>query len=115
MDMAPEFRGIPLALLLSVVGVAADAVLKVASAKQHPFLNGWFVLGCALTGAFAAGWVLLMQTMKIAAAGIVYAVTSALLLVAVGVVVFREQLSAGEITGVVMALCAVVLLGRLTG
>ncbi len=113
--MPPQFRGIALALLLSGVGVAADAVLKVGSAKQHPFLNGWFVLGCALTGVFAVGWVFLMQAMRIATAGIVYAAVSALLLVVVGVVVFKEQLSAGEITGVAMALGAVVLLGRLTG
>lgn len=113
--MAPEFRGIALAVLLSVVGVAADAVLKLASAKQHPFLNGWFVLGCALTGTFAVGWVFLMQAMKIATAGIVYAVASALLLVVVGVAFFDERLSSSEITGVAMALGAVVLLGRLTG
>jgi len=53
--------------------------------------------------------------MKIATAGIVYAVSSALLLVLVGVVCFGERLTASEVTGVAMALGAVVLLGRLTG
>jgi drug/metabolite transporter (DMT)-like permease len=104
-----------LALLLSGVGVAADAVLKLASARERPFLSGWFLLGCALTIAFAVGWIFLMQNMKIATAGIVYAVASALLLVSIGVVFFEERLSASELTGVAMALIAVVLLGRLTG
>ena len=73
------------------------------------------MLGCVLTAAFAVGWVFLMQSMKIATAGIVYAVSSALLLVLVGVVCFGERLTASEVTGVAMALGAVVLLGRLTG
>jgi drug/metabolite transporter (DMT)-like permease len=113
--VTPEVRGLTLALFLSIVGVAADAVLKVASAREHPLLTGWFALGCALTGVFAIGWVFLMQTMKIATAGVVYAVASALLLVLIGMVFFEERLSASEITGVAMALGAVVLLGRLTG
>lgn len=104
-----------LALALSGVGVAADAVLKIASSREHPLLTGWFALGVLLTAGFAVGWVFLMQTMKIATAGIVYAVASALLLVLIGVAFFGEQLSASELTGVAMALGAVVLLSRLTG
>ncbi|HTJ19011.1 MAG TPA: SMR family transporter [Steroidobacteraceae bacterium] len=113
--MTVEFRSLALAIALSGVGVAADAVLKLASSRTHPFLTEWFVLGCVLTAAFAVGWVFLMQSMKIATAGIVYAVSSALLLVLVGVVCFGERLTASEVTGVAMALGAVVLLGRLTG
>ena len=113
--MTPEARGMILALVLSGVGVAADAVLKIASAREHPLITGWFALGCALTAAFAVGWVFLMQTMKIATAGIVYAVASALLLVLIGVIFFEERLSASEVTGVAMALGAVLLLSRLTG
>jgi multidrug transporter EmrE-like cation transporter len=53
-----------------------------------------------------------MQNMKIATAGVFYAATSALLLVAIGTLFFGERLTPGETTGVVMAACAVVLLGR---
>src|SRR5262249_11391278 len=111
----PEARGLALALILSGVGVAADAILQIASARGHPLLAGWFALGLALTAGFAIGWVFLMQTMKIATAGIIYAVASALLLVFIGVFFFEERLSASEVAGVAMALGAVVLLGRLTG
>jgi multidrug transporter EmrE-like cation transporter len=114
-DVPPHLRGVALALILSVVGVAADAVLKLAAARARPLLSGWFLLGCALSVTFAVGWVFLMQNMKIATAGIVYAVASALLLVFVGVVFFEERLSASEMTGIAMALGAVILLGRLTG
>lgn len=112
--MAFDTKGLLLALLATVIGVSADALLKLASADRNPFWNRWFFLGCALTGAFAVVWVLLMQNMKIATAGIFYAVTSALLLVVIGTVFFGERLSAGEVTGVVMATGAILLLGRLT-
>jgi len=112
--MAPEVRGVLIALLLSAVGVAADAVLKLASARPRPLLNGWFLLGCALSVVFAVLWVFLMQHMKMATAGIFYAVASTLLLVVIGVSFFGERLSSGEMTGMAMALCAVILLGRLT-
>jgi hypothetical protein len=42
------------------------------------------------------------------------AATSALLLVAIGTVFFGERLTPSETTGVVMAACAVLLLGRVT-
>jgi len=113
--MSPQIRGMVLALILSGIGVAADAVLKVAAARERPLLSGWFAVGCALSVTFAVGWVFLMQQMKIATAGIVYAVASALLLVFVGVVFFEEKLSPSEMTGIAMALGAVILLGRLTG
>ena len=100
------------AILLSVVGVAADAVLKLASAHRTPFFNAWFALGCALSGVFVILWIHLMQNMRIATAGLIYAVASALLLVAIGVTFFGERLTASELTGVVMAMGAIVLLGR---
>jgi drug/metabolite transporter (DMT)-like permease len=111
-QMVFEWRGLLLAFIATIVGVSADALLKVASAERTPFWNRWFLAGCVLTGGFVVVWVLLMQTMKIATAGVFYAATSALLLVVIGTMFFGERLTPGETTGVVMAACAVVLLGR---
>jgi drug/metabolite transporter (DMT)-like permease len=111
--MAFDWKALLLASLATVIGVSADALLKLASAERNPFWNRWFFLGCVLTGCFALVWVLLMQSMKIATAGLFYAVASALMLVVIGTVFFGERLSAGEVTGVLMATGAIVLLGRL--
>jgi multidrug transporter EmrE-like cation transporter len=108
-----DWKGLMLALLAAFIGASADAVLKLAAAERLPFWNRWFFCGCVLSGAFVIVWVLLMQTMKIATAGIFYAVVSALLLVAIGALFFGERLNAGEMTGVVMATLAILLLGRL--
>lgn len=111
--MLLDWKSVLLALLASGLGVSADALLKLASAEHTPFWNRWFFLGCLLSGAFVVVWVLLMQTMKIATAGLFYAVVSALLLVAIGTLLFGERLNAGEVAGVVMATFAVLLLARL--
>ena len=107
------YGGVFLAILLSVCGAAADALLKVASQQSHPFLNVWFMLGALASITFAIGWVFLMQVMKLGTAGVLYAVSSSLLLVAIGYLVFGERLSPSEVTGVAMAVGSFVLLGRL--
>ncbi len=107
------YGGVALAILLSVLGAAADALLKAASNQPQPFLNIWFVLGSLTTISFALGWVFLMQVMKLGTAGVLYAVSSSLLLVAIGYLVFGERLSTAEVTGVVMAVGSLMLLGRL--
>jgi multidrug transporter EmrE-like cation transporter len=111
--MGIAWKSLGLVVALAVVGVGADAFLKMAGLQAKPFWNRWFLLGLTCSMGFAVIWLLLVQTMKLATAGVVYAVTSTLLLVCVGVVFFGERLSGAESTGVVMAVLAVVLLGRL--
>lgn len=107
------YGGVGLAILLSMLGAAADALLKTASHQPQPFLNLWFALGAIATIAFAIGWVFLMQVMKLGTAGVLYAISSSLLLVGIGYLVFGERLSTAEVTGVAMAVGSFVLLGRL--
>jgi drug/metabolite transporter (DMT)-like permease len=107
------YSGVALAILLSLLGATADALLKAASQQAQPFLSLWFVLGSVATIGFAVGWVLLMQLMKLGTAGVLYAVTSSLLLVVIGYLVFGERLNTAEVTGVAMAVGSFVLLGRL--
>jgi drug/metabolite transporter (DMT)-like permease len=108
------WKSVLLAAALSLVGAAADSVLKIASEQARPFWNRWFLLGLLISGAFAVLWVLLVQSMKFATAGLICAMTSMLLLVGIGVLCFGERLNESELTGVAMAVLAVVLLGRVT-
>lgn len=109
-----SYGGVALAILLSLLGVTADALLKAASQEQQPFLNLWFALGSVATVAFAVGWVFLMQLMKLGTAGVLYAVSSSLLLVVIGYLIFGERLNTAEATGVAMAVGSFILLGRLS-
>lgn len=108
------WKSVLLAVVLSLMGTTADSLLKLASEQSRPFWNRWFLLGLLLSGAFAVLWVLLVQLMKLATAGIFCAMMSMLLLIGVGVICFGERLNEAESAGVVMALLAVALLGRVT-
>jgi small multidrug resistance pump len=101
---------IVLVIALSCVGVVADAVLKLASSQREGILSKWLFVGVGLSCVFAVGWVFLMRVMKLATAGVIYGVTSAVLLCLVGVIFFGEKLSAIECAGVATATFAIILL-----
>jgi drug/metabolite transporter (DMT)-like permease len=97
---------------ISCLGVAADAVLKLASSEQSLLRSKWLLCGLSLSCVFAIGWVFLMREMKLATAGIAYGVISALLLCVIGVLCFGEKLSRSELAGIAAGAVAIVLLGR---
>jgi len=96
----------------SVVGVLGDYFLKLASGEANSLRSKWFYIGFAVYASTAFGWVFVMKHLKLATIGVVYSVSMILLLTAVGVVGFRESLSAYEIVGLVMAIGSLVLLMR---
>ena len=96
----------------SVVGVLGDYFLKLASREEDSLRTPWFYVGFALYAATAFGWVFVMKHLKLGTISVLYSVSMVVLLTAVGVVVFRETLSAYEVVGLVMALAALVLLVR---
>lgn len=100
-----------LVLALSCIGVLADAVLKLASTQRNVMFSRWLLAGLLLSCTFAVGWMLLMRVMKLSTAGVLYGVTSALLLCLIGVVFFEERLSGTEIAGIATATLAIILLG----
>lgn len=99
-------------IAFSVVGVAGDYFLKLASRQEHSFRTPWFYVGFGVYATTAFGWLFVMKHLKLATISVVYSMSMIVLLTAVGVVFFRESLGAGEIIGLVMALAAMVLLVR---
>jgi len=96
----------------SVVGVLGDYLLKLASAHKNPLRAGWFYVGFAVYASTAFGWVFVMRHLKLATIGVVYSISMILLLTGIGVVFFREPLSAPEVVGLLLAIAALVLLVR---
>jgi drug/metabolite transporter (DMT)-like permease len=109
--MSKAQTAIALVLALSCIGVLADAVLKLASAQRNVMLSKWLFVGVLLSCSFAVGWVFLMRVMKLATAGVIYGVTSAVLLCLIGIVFFDEKLSGIELVGIATATLAIILLG----
>ena len=99
-------------IAFSLIGVVGDYFLKLASARERSLTTLPFFIGFAVYASTAFGWVFVMKHLKLSTVGVVYAVTMILLLTGMGVVVFRESLSYAEIAGLLMAIGALVLLGR---
>ena len=99
-------------IAFSVVGVLGDYFLKLASAREQSLRTSWFYLGFALYASTAFGWVFVMRHLKLATISVLYSVSVILLLTVVGVVMFKESLNYFELTGIVLAIAALVLLMR---
>jgi multidrug transporter EmrE-like cation transporter len=98
----------------SAIGVLGDYLLKLASVQKHPLRSGWFYVGFAVYSSTAFGWVYVMRHLKLATIGVVYSVSMILLLTGIGVIAFRESLSAYEVAGLVLAVTSLILLIRFT-
>lgn len=110
--MKPSSIALIIVFVITLVGIVSDYFFKRASAENSPFVTKWFLIGLAIYGANAVGWVLAMQKAKLAFVGSIYCVVTVLFLTAMGYFLFDEKLSPGEIVGVAMAICSVILLVR---
>ena len=110
--MEKSTLAIAVTIAFSVVGVFGDYLLKLSSSHENPLRTRWFYAGFAVYASTAFGWVFVMRHLKLATIGVVYSISMILLLTGIGVVVFRESLSASEIAGLVMAIAALILLVR---
>ena len=99
-------------LAFSLVGVAGDYFLKLASAHENVLKTQAFYVGFCLYASTAFGWVFVMKHLKLATISVVYSVSMVLLLTGIGVAVFGETLSSSEITGLILAIASLILLMR---
>jgi drug/metabolite transporter (DMT)-like permease len=112
MENEQKTLAIVVTIAFSLVGVCGDYFLKLASAQPQALRSKWFAVGFAVYASTAFGWVFVMKHLKLATIGVVYSVSMVLLLTGVGIVFFRESISAYEIAGIAMAIGSLVLLVR---
>ena len=110
--MEARHTAILVAIGLSAVGVLADYLLKLASQHSPSVASKWFWLGLIVYAGMAAGWVYVMRHLSFAQLGVVYSVSTVLLLTLVGVLVLREPLRGAELIGACMAVGSLMLLAR---
>src|SRR5215813_10142009 len=90
-------------IAFSIVGVAGDYFLKLASEDENSFKAKWFYIGLIIYSSTAFGWVFVMKYLKLGTIGGVYSISMIVLLTAMGVLLFRETLSYYEIAGLILA------------
>lgn len=108
--MPIEKFAVVITILLSAVGVLADYFLKLASEQSPSVPTRNFIIGFLVYSSTAFGWVFVMKHIKLASIGVVYSVSTALLLTLLGVLVFKEALKWQEYLGVAMAVGSILLL-----
>jgi multidrug transporter EmrE-like cation transporter len=99
-------------IVLSVLGAVADSFIKIAGQRSPAHLM-WLGLGALFYVLSVPGWFFVMRKVPLSVVGALYAASTVLLLVGIGVVGFHERLSATEVLGVTLALMAIMVLRRL--
>jgi len=99
-------------VLLAIVAstLFGDYLIKLASDEDGGLASLRFVFGMVLYGLPAIGWFFLMRSHSLAAIGVLYSVTTLLLLAALGTIVFKEAFGTREIFGLSLAVAAVVVM-----
>jgi drug/metabolite transporter (DMT)-like permease len=110
--MEKSSLAVAVTIAFSFLGVLGDYFLKLASANENPFKDRWFYIGFVVYASTAFGWVFVMKHLKLATIGVVYSIAMILLLMGIGMVLFREPLNYYEIAGMVMAIGSLILLMR---
>jgi small multidrug resistance pump len=100
------------AAVMSGVGIVGDYFLKRASGEPSPLTTRFFLAGLVLYSSTAFAWVYVMRHLKLATIGVIYSVCMILMLAGMGVLFFGEKLSAYEVTGIILAIAAILLLAR---
>ncbi len=100
-------------LALSLIGVIADYFIKLAGSTNSRTLEiEYFIAGLVIYAATAFGWFYVMRHIKFATLGALYAISTVIMLVIVGVFFFKEQLHPMEIVGIGLAVVSLILLAR---
>ena len=95
-------------LTLTVIG---DYCIKSASQNDNGLQSSLFLFGAALYGLPAIGWYFLMRTNSLAALGVIYSSATVVTMALLGALVFKEALSIRDVSGIVLAIAAVIVIG----
>ena len=96
-------------ILISAITVYADFFVKKASLLSNVW-NKWLLAGAFIYGLTAIGWVFTLREAKLSTLGVIYGVSTIILVVALSVFVFHEKLSTLEIIGILLGIISLVIL-----
>lgn len=99
-------------VLLASIGVLGDYFIKLSGSEMRHINYTYFLIGMIIYALTAFGWFYAMRHVKLSTLGIFYSITTVVLLVFVGVVLFKENLSIYEIIGVILGIISIIILAR---
>ena len=101
-------------ILLAVTGATllGDYAIKISGMRPRGLLSIEFAAGLILYSLPAIGWFFLMRNHTLAVIGVLYSMTTIVLLVGLGVFVFKEPFGLRDAIGVGLAVLAVVIMNH---
>lgn len=100
------------AFALSVITVVGDVLIKTAADKSQWQGIGFLVCGAVIYAMTAFGWFYVMRSEELTDVGVLYGVSTVVLLFLVSAFYFKEHIAFMEIVGLVMAVTALFLMLR---
>ncbi len=98
---------------LAGVGVLGDYFIKLSGNGSKYISYPYFFTGMAVYALTAIGWFYTMKHIKLSSLGIIYSLTTVILLTIIGVLLFREKLNIYDIVGIVLGITSIFILARL--
>ena len=97
---------------LSIVTVFADALIK-SSSLQDGF-SGWhkLLIAAVIYALTVFGWFFVMKKVKLSTIGVLYGLSTIILLTLVSVFFFKEKINFMEIIGIGLAITSLIILSR---
>ncbi len=99
-------------VLISAVTATGDYFMKLAGNTEKYMDLKWFLIGLFLYLITAFAWFVAFKSIKVSSIGVIYGITTAVILAMIGVIFFHEKLSPVEIIGVILGLLSLILLLR---
>jgi small multidrug resistance pump len=99
-------------IFLSGFAVIGDYFLKIAGNGPKYVNYRYFLIGMFVYALCAFGWFFIMKHVKLSTIGVVYSISTVILLALVGFFVFNEQLSLYDIIGIVLGIISILILIR---
>ncbi len=106
------FGGIFVVVLISVVTALGDVCMKLAGNSGKFFDAKWFACGMLLYLVTGIGWFMAMRVLKLSSIGVIYGVSTVILLALIGVLFFDEKLHSMEVVAIILGLSSICLLVR---
>ncbi len=99
-------------VLLAGFGVVGDFFIKLSGGGSEYVRYKYFFSGVFVYALSSAGWFYVMKNIKLSSLGIIYSITTAILLTLLGVLFFKEQLDRYDIIGIFLGIISIVILTK---
>ena len=110
--MDKTLYAIGMSLLLTIVTVGGDTILKHGAGKSELSGLKWLLLGMVIYALTAIGWYWIMKFTPLHVLGVIYAVSSIILLTGIGVFYFKEKINPMDYMAIFLAISALLIILR---